>query len=1527
MESAWKLAYYRGLCSAQLVDDSSSDSSGAMMSVGVSSTEAKDLVEAVNRDASTIGVSIACINSPTNVTISGESRLIDLLRAQLQARDIFARKLRVPVAYHSRQMELISERYTTMIGSLSGPLGVEEIVPMISSVTGYRIEMARLLQPSYWALNMTSTVRFTQAVTVMCEQSNIGIVKKLDRSHLHASVVDHLVELGPHAILQGPLRDILRASSREFSIGYNSLLRRGCCAVETLLQALGELYCVGYPVNVRAINTPLQGSQTESPRTLLVNLPEYPFDHSQRYWDESRLSKNYRLRSHAPSQLLGVQSRDWNASEARWRHFIHTAEIPWAEQHVINGRTLYPGAGMLVMAIEAAKQLAGKDHIINSYTLEDVYIEGPMDLSSGSLEVQTHLHQQQSRTLSEKVFDFTIRTWTKDDWLINCRGSISVELSNATDRWIEEKSRSQRYAIAQKLSATISRCQKPVDAPRMYEYLKHHGYKYGSVYQAAQQQRCDQKSKQATAKVGLFKSVEGDHVIHPVSLDAILHLSFTALTSGGLNPMATSIPHRIGYMWVSNTPEPSTVTACTNIQNVSKGGFICSGGALDNESTGELRLWYEDFELVNITSEPKPENLFPNPKQFCMNIESKPALNKLSPSEIHFLIQKSHPIKHDLSSFYQDVQLLVNITLEQLVKSVDPITLDSQDPWKKHYWNWAEYHLLRGHGRPQSSGANTSLQELSRRISRTSNMGRLYVEVASNLIDIFNGESNPLELLLKSGLLKKGYEEWAGYDCGKQAARYMDLLSHQSPGMNILEVGGGTAATTRNLTGALRLGTHNSARSLRCNRYDFTDISPAFLENAREEFAVFSSQMTFGTLNIDQNFAKQGYAEGYYDVVAADNVLHVTSDLGKTLRNVRKALKLGGKLVMHELVRPTGWTAGFIFGVFPGWWLGSEDGRTLSPNLSVQDWDAALKANGFSGVDIVFRDFEDDVAHQLGWLVATATGSEVISSPTTQPTERQQPLIVIDTDSKLQHLLSNDLNGRLHSLTGLESRIVDLATASAEINTIHEDALVVLMVDFGPSFLSSMDETTWKEMSSLVQKSRHLLWVSAGGGQSASPNHGILDGLARTLRSEFYQLHLVTVALDIEDATSDKANHLVEIAREMLTRTVHQNYEQDYCEVDGLLHTRRLVEANNLKLDIDAGVAPHQVLPTPLNGKVAFRMSTTSSLGHDKAPYYAKVSGPLEKTLAENSVVVLVRAVSLQPRDRKTLLNQKDNTTLGSYCSGVVLSSGTDSVYSPGDRVLASHSGSFQSHVQVSSEFVIKIPETLSFTDACSFIPPMVTAYRAIVEVGRVMYGESVLVHEGASPIGQAAIRLLAGRGITDVWTTASSETENIWITDHLQLPAERILPKVWFESRSILRFQRKLKFDVVVTRTANSPSLLLDYVKSGGRYIMMKSTVTSSEELQPIQFAPENICVATIHTESPDASTLATPESLAYAVNIALPLARLSLNNESAIFPASDLLGIFAKLQNPENHGMTIVKFDDNDVVNVSYSFVKSRK
>ncbi|KAL2758194.1 hypothetical protein ACRALDRAFT_1040239 [Sodiomyces alcalophilus JCM 7366] len=1541
-ESAWKVAYFRGLCSAELAEASGSQPLGAMMSVGLPEAEARELIAPLDQRASGFGLSIACINSPVNVTISGEDKLIDQLKTQLDEKNIFARKLRVALAYHSRQMEAIASKYTSMMGTLPRPQeDLKTPVPMISSVTGERIDVDRLAEPSYWALNMVSPVRFSQAVTVMCAKSQADLVEKIDRSHIFASVVDHLVEVGPHAALQGPLRDILRASPRGKSIGYSSVLRRGQSATETVLRVAGDLHCMGLALNLRAVNEP-EVEDTAS-RSMLVDLPQYPFDHSQRHWHESRLSRNYRLRVHAPSELLGVRSRDWNAADARWRHFIRLTEMPWADQHVVNGTILYPGAGMLVMAIEAAKQLAveaGGD--VTGYTLRDVHIEGPMDLttSAGVLEVQTSLRAAQpSTSQGEPAFEFVIRSFYTniDDWRLNCRGFIAVELKKtAEDGWQKSKAVAQRRKIATKLAGTISQCDTAVDADDMYGFLKESGYGYGPVFQAAQKQRYNEQMKQAAAEVNLYASTTEPHVIHPASLDCILHLCFTGFTAGGTRPMATCIPTRIGSLWVSDAglsaPENESVTACLTVTGSTKRGFTFDGGALASPSSDEVRLWYEDIEITNITSVPPPppevSNL-PDPKQFCMNIDTKVAIDKLSPQETVSYLDALHPIQQDFSDLYRDLELLALAALDRLTSFTDPSIFEGDEPWKKRYWTWAQHHLAnaRSNGDWEDaespiSKARQSFDELAERLANTNHVGRLYSTVATNLGALLRGEATPLELLMHTGQLKEYYAELATYRDNAEAAGYMDLLAHQTPGMKILEVGGGTASATRKFIRALASGPADSTTSLRCSRYDFTDVSSAFLENAREEFGRFQAQMTFGTLDIERDIAEQGYEEGTYDVVVADNVLHVTSNLHQTLRNVRKALKPGGKLIMHELLRPDGWTAGFIFGLFPGWWLAKESERPLSPNLGADEWHAVLAASGFSGTDMVFRDFDDEVAHHLGCLVSTAISDEAAASTNRQrPQLSRQVTIIVDPSSSTQQSLAEALTALDEDVLGMKVKVTDLGTAAS---TEHTDDLVVVLLDYGESsFVASFDEASWAHVQSLVRTCRRLLWVSAGGGREASPDHGLLDGLARTLRFEYYELQLVTVALDLADAnTKNKVSHLVKVASEMASRLPLENYEQEYVETDGLLHTRRLVEAQYLKADMESRLMPYEVVSTSLGRtqtRFAFSNSSIPGLENASTPHYDEYNPASEEEEPEGDTVeIAVKAVSLQYRDRVAALGHEEEPTFGDYFAGVVLRTGpAATTVRPGDRVLAAQAGSFRSHVRVSSQAVAALPDDVSFADACAVVGPAAAAYHALVDVGRVRRRDVILVHDGASPIGQAALRLLADEGVADVWVTASNESDSTWITQNLGVSEERVLPKSWFEGPSMLASQWKQKFDIVLCPYTDITSpLSLKSVRSGGRSIVLRAgpATSSSGTAQQVHSVPASISLSIVQA-GPHTTTA---DGLEYAVSTAVGSGLKSLRRHVTEFSASEISGVYSHLQSADEKETIVVNLKEEDVIDI---------
>ncbi|KAI0378207.1 putative polyketide synthase [Hypomontagnella monticulosa] len=1508
-ESAWKLAYFRGVCSAELSDCPKQQPRGAMLAVGLSEDAVKDELAAIGQVTTAFGISIACVNSPNSVTISGEDYLIDQLKDRLDEKKIFARKLAVTVAYHSGQMSRISARYASMIGSLSKGEEFDQ-VPMISSVTEERVSADRLVEASYWVSNMELPVRFSQAVLSMCAEI---APKTFKQSSLPSAPIDYLVEIGPHAALQGPVREILLASPRGKNVGYSSVLRRGKSALVTALTAIGELFSVGVELDLRTANEP-SGEGVD--RSLLVDLPEYPFDHSQKYWHESRLSRNYRLREHAPSEFLGVRSRDWNLTHPRWRHFIKTAESPWVEDHVINGTVLYPAGGMVAMAVEAAKQLVGNPSSIVGYTLRDVSFENPMDLTAnaGSLEVQTSLRDMHTTDQNNKLYEFIIQTYTKDgNPIINCRGFISTETSDTEESWTITKERNQRQALLESFPALQSSSGKSVDFNQMYDFLKEHcGYEYGPCFRVAQDQRYDDDHKQALAEVALFRSATDAHVIHPISMDALFHLPCTALTSGGTGAIATSIPTRVGYLWISNNsmswPEQDTAKCCTMITNTTRRGFTSNGIAMSSSAPNDVCLYYDGLELTSVTDAPKSNVLIPSPKQFPLHLDCKVALNKLKPEEVCMILDGLYPDTQDWTEFFHDLELLVQVSVSKFLDSVDLAAVDKKDPWRPHFWNWADYNLKESRRKcdwgtpdPQAYG------ELTERVSNYNSIGKLYTAVAANLIGLWQGDVNPLELLVHSGLLRDCYKDWNNHSTAMQISSYVDLLAHQTPGMKILEVGGGTGSGTRNIVSALCTRRGDPEGFLRCSRYDFTDVSAAFLDRAREEFEHYHSQMTFGVLDIDRDFAEQGFGAGSYDVLLAVSVLHISSDLVGVVKRIRKALKPGGKLIMQESFTPSGWTLGYIFGLFPGWWFGVEDGRVLSPSISIDDWDKLLKENGFSGVDIV-RDLGREGAFHYGWIISTATEDE--SPPVVSPAPNGPKItIVVDENCPQQHILADAMLLPLNEL-GVELAVssIEAFTSTQETNTSKFN---IFLADYGCSYLKLVNEKGWEQLKTLVRRSRSLLWVSSDGGQNGSPDQGMLDGLARTLRVEYYELHLVTLALEYRNSSDLEKSvlHLTDIVQEMLSKTPHSNYEQDYVEIGGRLHTKRLVEANYLQSAVETRIAPHEVIPTRLDSGTEFTTAISPS-GRQSTPHFIEAAPLFPPEPEDDYADVAVKAASIMGR--------KEDQNLGKYYSGIIIKAGPNSNLHPGDRVFAV-SSSFRSVLRLPSQAVSKISSPdISLSDACWAVPPIAAAYTALVEVGRVRPGDSILVDAGISLVGLASLQVLQALGVKDVWTTAVDESESAWITSHLRITEERILPKAWFTNPLISAPQWKQKFDIFFSAdTAESPVVSMNSVKSGGRYITLRTIPKSSKDIagQRIHAPPSNISLSIIDL----AERSPSQEALSYAVSNMDALMTTVTKERISQFPASSMEDVLSSLRLTNDQKTVVITFDESDTADIT--------
>ena len=301
------------------------------MAVGLSSSEAQMYLDKLTLELGMSDVSIGCINSTKNVTLTGNESQLDVLQELLHGKSIFARKLNVGVAYHSPYMNTVAEEYRALIENLEPGIPVGGCNTMLSSVTGRTIKVSDLSEAKYWVQNMVSPVKFAEAMSNMLPQT-AKRSKKLG-ARKSTITVNVLLELGPHSALQGPVRDIL-TSTQNSDIKYMSALTRQVSALATSLDMAGRLYCLGCPLNFRAIH--LSSQQHADAQSVLTDLPEYPFNHTQSYWHESRLSKGYRFRKNPRNLLLGTTVPDWNPLEARWRNIIKASENPWIEHHKVS---------------------------------------------------------------------------------------------------------------------------------------------------------------------------------------------------------------------------------------------------------------------------------------------------------------------------------------------------------------------------------------------------------------------------------------------------------------------------------------------------------------------------------------------------------------------------------------------------------------------------------------------------------------------------------------------------------------------------------------------------------------------------------------------------------------------------------------------------------------------------------------------------------------------------------------------------------------------------------------------------------------------------------------------------------------------------------------------------------------------------------------------------------------------------------------------------------------------------------------
>lgn len=924
-ESAVAIAYWRGEHTSRARLNKLKPS-GSMMAVPLSETKAS---EYMTHDPSWKNrIVIACSNSPSSVTLSGDSAAIKEIHRYLEDRGVSARFLKVDTAYHSHHMQDVAGNYHRSISNIT-PIASPDSVSFFSSVTATQA-FPDDLDSHYWIRNLVSKVRFYEALQQMCyKDSNVLSGGKAPGV---------LIEVGPHAALATPIKQTIQANDfANTGIIYLPTLKRNENAILSVYRLACQLWSLGATLDPNSLRAPALPLSTK----LLTDLPRYQWDRSTDHWSEPRMSKEYRNRPHPRHELLGSRSIDFDPILPKWRNYLRLSEVPWLRDHVIESQVIYPAAAFLSMVLEAVRQIVidrlGSEMKIQSLGFRDVSIERALILhdDSDGIEVLTTLQPIEGRIKESSTlqYSFLIRSIDEQEEMTDhCRGSMAVTASLQPST---RPTRTGKMMLPNGLQNGSISSLEEMEKETIYDEFSQRGIQYrGNFATVTHISRNTHSAKAVVDPPELLRSpsynVSASTPVHTTVLDGC----FQVLVALILRSKSVRRPPLLNFIRRLDFLNFDLTSVSNQLQLRAK---IITVGSLANN--GNLEVWSSEKPSernpvivatgIRISTPLCQENVTSASRPRIYRSELIPDIELLEPWRIQDIccaevLEPKKNVKAELDAFETLSLFFVQRAFHELssssssAKEVEPLC---------HLWNWMKTFVQQNSESDHPDYASWDIAEVKRLVHEVQaygDEGKMLVRIGYNLSAILSGTAQPLPLMLEDDLLTSFYHNDSLSRCYHQMGKYLQLLGLKNPKMAVLEIGAGTGGTTVSVLEAL--SRPRAEDGFMFESYDFTDISSGFFDKAQSLLKRWKGSVNFKRLDIEKRPSTQGFTLGHYDLVLASNVLHATTNIENTIRNVRELLKPGGKFVLLEITRLQA-HLNVSFGGLPGWWAGM---KTLS---------------------------------------------------------------------------------------------------------------------------------------------------------------------------------------------------------------------------------------------------------------------------------------------------------------------------------------------------------------------------------------------------------------------------------------------------------------------------------------------------------------------------------------------------------------------------------------------------------------------
>lgn len=381
---------------------------------------------------------------------------------------------------------------------------------------------------------------------------------------------------------------------------------------------------------------------------LLTDLPSYTWDHSKTYWAESRASKEFRQRKHPQRSLIGAPQSTYGENEHVWRGYLRLTDEPWVKDHQVEDAIIYPAAGFIAMAIEAARDVADTGRIIDRFNLRNVQFHSAAVIKDDvpmEFVIQLRTHRTGTRQTTSTWLEFVISTCHNEkNMRENCFGLLSIEYLAAEDSNLAKEQSREEDRIVKEYKEYEAKCDTAQTTRDLYEELASVGLNYGTAFQQISTVR---KSKGlSSSQVKIYQPDDSlahwPHVIHPATLDCMIQTVFPALVGRTGHLQAAMVPVLLEELSISAKTPVGCFNGFSKAKYVGARDMVAEFAMLDGTSKPIVVTKGLHCAAINATLSTSIEA--EAQRRICSQSMWIPAMDLLSPVE-QFKVIQSAPSK------------------------------------------------------------------------------------------------------------------------------------------------------------------------------------------------------------------------------------------------------------------------------------------------------------------------------------------------------------------------------------------------------------------------------------------------------------------------------------------------------------------------------------------------------------------------------------------------------------------------------------------------------------------------------------------------------------------------------------------------------------------------------------------------------------------------------------------------------------------------------------------------------------------